>query len=288
MVKETITWIDANGFETSLSDESTYEVLLGTKGFYMPPIDFVEDEVPFHHGSLLRNVKVRARDLDVPLVIRGKDEIDKRDKLRNLQRFLNPLKGSGRIKVTSYDGSERELRCLYIGGLEIDESSGLYNHRIQKAVLVFRAFDPFWYDTFTNVLTFTIGQPATFFPFFPLRLTSSSVFADTTVTNIGDVETWPEWIITGPGENIVLRNLTTGEITHLETSLEVGESITIDTGLYKKTITKNNGENLYYTLTDESSLWSLQEGINSIRIEMSNSNKESSVQLSYRNRYLGV
>jgi hypothetical protein len=103
----------------------------------------------------------------------------------------------------------------------------------------------------------------------------------------GDVETWPEWIITGPGENIVLRNMSTDEVTSLEVSLDVGETITIDTKPFHKTVTKNDGTNLFYTLTDESSLWALQEGSNSIQIEMANATTDSNIQLTYRNRYWG-
>lgn len=288
MAKEIITWVRPNGSAISLSDETKYEVLLGTRGFYMPPISFVEDEVPLQHGSRVRKVRVKPRDIDVPLAIRGADETELRNNERILLRALNPLKGDGKLKVTSYDGSIRELQCRYSGGLEIEENSDtVWNHG-KKAIVIFHAADPFWYGVETQVKTFNPGQPATFFPFFPLRITSSSVFADTSIDNEGDIEAWPEWIITGPGENIVLRNLTTGEVTNLgTTSLETDESITINTKEYEKTITKNDGTNLYGEQTDESSLWALQDGINNIRIEMANTSNSSSVQLTYRNRYWG-
>lgn len=291
MDKEIIKWIDPNGTEFKIDDGENYTLLLGIKGFHMPPISTVENEVPNQAGSRLRMVKVKARELDVPIVIRGKDEIEVRNNIRRLLRFLNPLKGDGRLHVSFYGASQRELSCRYIGGLEIDEKRGSKGENWQKAILVFRAFDPFWYDTSTKVETFKTGeQVATFFPIFPLRLSSSSVFADVTIDNTGDVETWPEWIITGPGENILLRNLTTGEVINLEhadAKLQAGESITIDTKSGKKSVTRNDGTNLFYTLSEESSLWALQEGSNSIRIEMSNTTTESQVQLTYRNRYWG-
>ncbi|WP_035430856.1 phage distal tail protein [Bacillus sp. UNC322MFChir4.1] len=283
MANEVIVWIDAYGMEHILTNQADIAISIGPSGRYMPPIEHIEDEVPFQAGSILREIKVKAREMDFPVEINGKTQMDIRNKLRELLRIFNPLKGDGKIKSISPDGSQREIVCRYKGGLEIKESGRIW----ERFVLVLKAFDPFWYDTTTNVQTFSPGQPATFFPFLPLRLTSSSVFADVTINNLGDVETWPEWIVKGPGENIVLRNMTTGEITHLETSLEVGESLIINTMPYVKTVIKNDGTNLYSTLTDDSSLWALQDGQNSIRIEMSNTTNGSSVQLSYRNRYWG-
>lgn len=290
MDNEVITWIDSNGVSVSIDDGLNYTLLLGANGLHMPPVSTIEDDVPDQAGTSLRKIKIEARELDLPLVVRGNTELDVRNNLRALMRVFNPLKGDGRLRVTSYDGSQRELYCRYIGGLEIDESPRVRGHNWQKSIIVLKAFDPFWYDTATQVKKFTSGEPVPFFPLFPLRLNSSNVFADTTIDNTGDVETWPEWIVTGPGEQIKLRNLTTGEIMYFEhedAKLGIGESITITTKPFQKKIIKNDGSNLFYTLSEESSLWALQDGNNAIRLEMSGATEESSIQLSYRNRYWG-
>jgi phage-related protein len=282
-----IYWIDSSGLEHPLSIQNNFSVMKGMKGRFMPPISFVEDEVPFQPGSRIRNVKIKPKDIDIPLYIQASSEIELRQKIRECLRMFNPLNGDGKLKVVSPDESQREIFCRYSTGLEGSESKDEKGNLWQIVLLVFRAFDPYWYDTITNVQNFTTGQPATFFPIFPLRLSSSTVFADISVDNTGDLETWPEWIITGPGENIFLRNLTTGETINLATSIGVGETITIDTKPGKKTVKKNDGTNLFSYLSNASSLWALQEGNNSIRIEMANATDESSVQLSYRNRYWG-
>ncbi|WP_209121505.1 phage tail domain-containing protein [Alkalihalobacillus sp. BA299] len=283
-----IYWIDSNGNEQQLSLHPNFSVLKGMNGRFMPPISFVEDEVPFQHGSRLRNVKVKARDVDIPLLIQADSEVNLRRKVRESLRMFNPLNGDGKLKSIAPDGSQRELTCRYSMGFEGLEDSDNKGYTWQTLVLVFRAFDPYWYDTSTNVKTFNTGETATFFPFFPLRLSSSTVFTDTTIDNQGDVEAWPEWIIKGPGENIYLRNLTTGQLLNLNISLAVGETATIVTKPFEKSIKKNDGTNLYGEQSEESSLWALREGKNNIRIEMSNATENSSVQLSYKNRYLGA
>lgn len=278
-----IAWISADGTEYSITDN--HLIMAGSDGRFMPPIDFVEEDVPFQHGSRLREVLVKPREVDLPIYVDGTSEVDLRSQLRYLLRILNPLKGDGKLRVTGPDGGQRELTCRYKGGMEISEKLDSKIGNLQAVVLVLRAFDPFWYDSSTNVQTFETGQPATFFPMFPMRLSDSTVFADITVDNTGDVEAWPEWIITGPGDHIILRNLSTGEILNLNATIGEGETITIDT--MKKTIKKNDGTNIFSLQTSSSSIWALQEGSNNVRIEVSNATDKSSVQLSYKNRYWG-
>jgi phage-related protein len=289
-----IYWIDVNGVEYPLTSGANIRVLSGMKGRFMPPISITKREVPFQHGSRKETIKVKDRDVDIPVYIKAKSEIELRDIMRRTLRMINPLKGDGKLKSIAADGSQRELICCYTGGLEGDESKDTKGYWWQKALLIFNADDPFWCDATTIVQTFGINEnPGLFFPILPLRLTSSTVFADMSISNDGDVETWPEWIITGPGENIVLRNMTTSEVMsldHPDAKLEVGESIVINTNPRppnEKTVTKSDGTNLFYTLSDDSSLWALQDGDNSIQLEMTNATSESSIQLTYRNRYWG-
>lgn len=284
MAKEYIAWIDANGTEHDLSGSGNISVMIGPSGRFMPSFDLVEQQVPFLPGGRLRNVVTKSREVDMPIEIAGLSTNDLRTQLRQIISWFNPMNGDGTLKVIAEDGSQRLLTCRYQSGLEITESGLPW----LKAVLVLKAFDPFWYDANAIVQTFTTGTPATFFPFFPMRLSNATVFADTTITNGGDVETWPTWIIQGPGSNIYLRNLTTGDLINVNTTLGVGETINIDTRQGKKSVVKGSSTNLYSSLSSDSNLWSLQPGGNEIRIEMSGSTAQSSVQLSYQNRYWGA
>lgn len=284
MVREQISWIDPNGIETILTGQPQLEVAIGAKGRFMPEFDLIDQQVPLQPGSRLKQINVKPRIVDLPIEVMGNSTSDLRTQIRNLLNTFNPLKGDGTLKVVAEDGTQRLLTCRYSGGLEGQEIGLPWLNMI----LIFKAFDPFWYDANTIVNTYTIGTPANFFPFFPLRLTSSTVFTDTTITNSGDVATSPQWIINGPGDTIFLRNLTTGEFINLNTSLGVGESITIDARRGKKTVTKNNGDNLYSSLSSDSSLWQLQPDTNQIRIEMQNATSASSVQISYQNKYWGA
>jgi hypothetical protein len=276
--------MDPTGRETLLSGTNNVEVVIGPSGRFMPPIEYVEQTVPFQPGSKLKQLNVKSREIDLPIEIMGISTSDLRAQTRNLLAVFNPLLGDGQLKCIAEDGSQRYINCRYSGGLDFAETGLTW----QRANVVFKAFDPYWYDNSSIVQTFKINEsPGLFFPILPLRLASSTVFANITINNQGDVETYPEWIITGPGENIVISNLSTGETMNLTVTLDVGETITIDTSLYNKTVTKSDGSNLFYSLSDDSSLWALQQGNNSIQIEMANATSDSSIQLTYRNRYWG-
>jgi phage-related protein len=284
MSSEQFFWIDSNGNETALSGSPNFDILVGPTGRFMPPIDLVEQQVPFQAGTRLKQTYIKSRDIDLPLGITGESKSDLRTQIRNLLNMFNPMLGDGKLKIIAEDGSQRLINCRYSGGLEIQETGLLW----QNVIIVLKAFDPFWYDPNPIVQTFTVGTSATFFPILPMRLTSSTVFADTTINNEGDVESWPTWIITGPGDTIYIRNLTTGEFININYTLQPGETINIDTRLGKKTVTLGDGTNLYPNMSSDSSLWALQAGNNQIRIEMQNSQVASSVQLSYQNRYWGA
>jgi hypothetical protein len=117
---DSISWIDANGVEKTF--QTDMKVLSGMNGRFMPPVSFVEEEVPFQSGSRLRNVEIKTRDIDIPLFLKASSEIELRQKIREVLRMFNPLKGDGRIKTIAPDGSQRELICRYSTGLEGEEN----------------------------------------------------------------------------------------------------------------------------------------------------------------------
>ena len=266
-----LTWIDTDGVEHDLRSFADGAEILdrGVRGRFMPPVKIIEAETPGQPGSRRREVRHLARDIAVPLYVEGESASALRGTVRDWLRRFDAVLGNGRLRATPPIGGQREIACCYEDGFEGDEGTNGAGLHWQTATLLFHAFDPYWYDVSPIVVSWTLGAtPATFFPFFPLRLTSSEVFADAVVSNGGDVEAWPVWTITGPGSSIVLRNLTTGKLLNLSTVLTAGETATIDTRPGAKTVVKNDGSNLFPDLLSDSSLWPLVQDSNSVRVEM--------------------
>lgn len=292
---ETIEWIDPDGTTTTLHGGADMFVAWNVSGRFSPSARFEEEGIPEGDGARLRAVHHDARDFGLPVWVRAGDEATLRTAIRSLVSAMNPVRGDGRIRVTSPLGDQREIVCRVAAGLEgaerIGDSSGVW---AQLFPLVFRAHEPYWQDTTdtTSGPWLLASSPGSFFPLFPIRLSSSEVFAQVTLTNAGDVESWPVWVITGPGANPKLRNLTTGKDLELPAyTIAAGEVVTIDTrptGSTRKTVTSSTGGNLYRLLSGTSALWPLARGTNSVAIEMGGATSASSVQVSRRHRYLAV
>lgn len=302
MAGDLLTIVDAEGAGFDLDDDaSAVRRMRGTTGRFMPKIDRHADTVAFQPGERLRSVRHTAREVAIPIRA-SSTELGLRTTLRDLARRLDPTRGDVTLRNTAIDGAVRQLTCRYDGGLEIDEGEGFAPGGYQRAVLVFVAADPYWYDESAIVTSFTAGTPASFFPFFPLRLSSSEVFADASVDNAGDVDAWPVWTIAGPCTELYLRSFAddvfaaaifpfdapaADQVLHLTTTLAAGETLTIDTRPGYKTVTAFDGTNLFSLLDPAArAMWPLNRGSNSIRIEMSGADVGSSVNLSYKQGWL--
>ncbi len=282
MTAEVSTWIDPYGASTTL------DVDWNAKGRFMPPPRFVTGQVPGQPGERLREVTHGPRKFTVRLVITAATEPLLRAAQRSLVDAMDPVQGDGIFRVQSPLGDVREIPCRYMDGLDLDEGTENSGLTMQKADVTFYAVDPYWRASSDTSVPFDVGVTPTFFPIFPIRLTSSQIAVDTSIVNDG-VETWPVWTILGPGGVITLRNLTTGKLLKLSTTvLGSSESVVIDTRPGYKTIRKSDGTSLWYDIDlSVSSMWPLVKGLNSIRLEMSGALAGSSkLTLSFRPKYL--
>lgn len=282
---ESVEWVDPDGVVTPLRVE------FAVRGRFAPPVEFDEDTLPGQAGAVVRQSLHGVREMTVPILVSRDTAGELRTALRDLTFAMDPNRGDGVLRVTTPLGDVRELVCRVSGGMGVDEILGeTATPTDQRIAVVVRAVQPYWQATSDTAFTFTTGEAPSFFPFFPLRLTSSEVFAENTIDNTGDVQTWPVWTVQGPGAVIVLDNLTTGEKIELSRNggltLGIGESLIVDTREQKKTLTLGDGTNAFRYVSHESSLWALQKGMNTVRVQMSSSDSNSSVDLRFRPRYL--
>lgn len=285
-MSETLTFIDPDGVETPLSS-STISTLWGVTGRFMPPIDYVEETTPERAGARIRATKIRPREIAVPLFLEGPTPAELRALIRDFARRLFPARGDGRLRNVGPDGDTRELLCRYANGLELTETTAEGGVTWQRTLIVFRAAeDPYWRAVDPVELDFGTGEPPAFFPIFPLRIARSSVFGGVTIDNVGDVEAWPIWTISGPGSNLNLENVTTGEFIALDTVLGAGDEIVIDTTPGVKSVELADGSNLFPDLVDGYSLFPLQKGENEISVGLEGADDTSAIALSYRPRFL--
>lgn len=280
---EVCEWIDPDGVTYEL------DVDWSVAGRFMPKIEFQSEASPGQSGEFFRDVKHGAREFLLPFDVVGTSESDLRVQMRNMVASMDPKRGSGRVRITSPVGDQREITCRVASGLEgtetLGEQSGPTWHRFPAT---FMAFDPYWYDISPQSQTFEIVDMPPFFPIFPISLTESELLVDSEVVNTGDVEAWPIWTITGPGSVIRLENLTTEKFISFPLgALESGQKLYIDTRPGVKSVLLEDGVSAYVAMSMDSSLWELKRGSNEIRLSMTGMDAEvSSLDLSYHRRYL--
>lgn len=287
-----VTWVEPDATEHILTGQSGSEALWGIQGHGLPPIAFVEEAIPAYDGARLRDVTFKPREIDLPIVLKGATEAAIWQQQRAVLAWFNPTRGDGTLRIQAPDGTTRELTCRLKDGLQGDLRTSTAGPLFRKTILVLRAVDPFWLDASVVTDTYELSvSSATFFPFFPIRLTNSTLFNAPVVDNIGDVDAYPIWTVTGPGSTITLRNLSTDKLLGTSRALLDGETLAIDTRFGMKSITFDDGTgptNDYASLSAASEFWTLQPGDNSLQLEMSGTTADSQITLRYVPRYLGI
>lgn len=198
----------------------------------------------------------------------------------------NALPAPGSISIQRPDGTSRQISTFTTSGLNTPEV-GVSNGTIYAFTLA--TPDPFWYDVDDNSIYFSNpGAAAGILPLLPIILGSSTVFGASTVYNYGGADTYPEWLITGPGAP-VMSNLTTGRAWALSPSIPSGNIVSVKTKPgYQQAVNITTGVNIWDQLVISSprDLWPLIPGPNYINVSMSGSTSASLVTLIWRSRWL--
>lgn len=282
-MSETILWVDPDSEITELDCE------WDAAGRFAPNPIFEAEGVPGQSGQRLRTVRHDVHEFAMKFWLYDTSESALRTTLRSMIYKMDPTRGIGRLRVIAPGGDSREIFCRVSSGLGISEvlgqDSAFYAQRISATFL---AHDPYWYAVGDTAIVYTGDvETATFFPFFPLRLSAGAVFVDdTSVNNPGDLEAWPVWSIEGPASNIVISNQTTVQSLTLSTTISDGQTVTIDTRPGAKTVLNDAGTSLFSSLTATSTLFSLARGENHLQVSMDSTTTESAIRLAFRPRYL--
>lgn len=285
----TVSFTDPAGAITKFSDWSNGWVLQpGAKGLDMPAYAFTQDESPGIDGYAIRQVRAGGREVALPIAFWADDSraayLTRR---RTLIRSLNPKRGLGVLTVAQSDGTARTIGACYSAGLEGDESLDAAGARWCMGVLTFACPSPFWLgDEATTEWRSAVS--GAFFPILPLVVGNSQVLGSVTVDNDGDDDAFPVWTITGPATAVSLTNVTTGEVLVLSRTITVGDTIVIDTRERQQTALLNGVTNLWGGLTDASTMWALEPGINDLTLTVTGSTSNTRVRMTYQPRYLAA
>ncbi len=250
---------------------------------FMPPVSIHTIRVPQAQGGRFRYARHEERLATIPVVLPGPTA--GREELRRWAAALDPVKGEGTLTVVQGAHPGRQLTCAYEGGL--DTFSEEYAS-LGLTTLAFRAADPYWADGAESSLIATIDSTAyKWFPFLPLVLGASDVFAAVTITNAGDVDAWPVITAVGPGQELRATNETTGQTWNFTGTIAAGSTLVVDHRPGHKSA-RLDGFNAFGRLGDASVLWPLVPGPNRISIGFASGTAASKVTFAWRNRWLSA
>ncbi len=261
-------------------DPTAPTALAGLSGFGLPPVD-VQWTEGVTDGATLANVRVKPRDIDLPLAIFANDRADLKARL---ERLTPALTQEATLKLADPATSETwSAAVIRIGGgdaaLGIDTDAETY----WQTVVTLRAGRPFWIRDSAEQFTITPGGAGrSLLPRLAnLRLSSSQALGTRDVTNPGNATAYPTWIINGPGTTFAAID-EDGNTLEWEGTLEEGDTLTIDTA--EGTVTDQTGADRYDGITSPT-MWLLRPGLSTVTVALDGAVAgQSSVVCTYRPR----
>jgi len=260
--------------------------IMSWRNFGMPDINYLSDKGPNQHGITVRDYRARERTITIRQFERGCRRIDWWYHEAELIDHLRPNRSStaaaGKLLVIMPDNTEREIpaRILRGPGGEWDGSSSLRAQDMDESYQ-FLCEDPFWRNPTQQSITFTIALiNSCLDTCLPICLGENIINQTTDITYTG---TWDgdqiDIVYTGPMNNPILTNETTGKEIKLNYNISSGEQVTISISPLSTKITNNSGTDLIgvvdsvsdlvtFFLATESDLTS--DGTNTIRVFASN------------------
>lgn len=277
---EKITYTNTLG-NTLTFDYTGEYILTDFTGFGAADISPATTQGYKQHGQTLNDVFLGVRILTLRIMLWGNTY----EKKRNLDKLFNPLCGEGTL-VYSNDYQSKMIKCVPTITPQIGERMGT----LHFVDIELTAFNPFFYDVAENAMKMDDYTGGLTFPLASESYTFAKKGDVSQIDNQGDYLTPIRAEFRGDAINPCLTLETTGQFIKVNTTIEPGEKLWINTEYGNKTVQKEALDGTItsaYNLIDiNTSFFSLPVGSN--RLSFSSDGGQPEVYLYWRNRYLGV
>lgn len=285
-----VTYINEIGQSVSFGTELPF-LLESIDGVGALDVNLQMTKAPYQEGSTYIDSKIEPRALSLVITIMADTEKKLYEIRRLISRYFNPkIKG---ILIYENDFIIKQLPVV------VDQPPYFVNDKnmpatIQKCLISLVAPMPFWEDldeTIVNLVSFEGGLS------FPIRLPSTfsrqSASQSQIIENFGDVNTPVIIRLLGPSTGpITISNETAGKSIVVKQDLLIGETLEINTAFANKRVEKvasdGSRQNAFNYIEYSSTFWNLVMGNNLISYQTGQSGEKASMQLSFRNRFVGI
>lgn len=285
----TATWTDPTGVDWDLSnsgvDSPGWFTLPGPSGWNATTYEIVTDPLT-RGGESVRFIRSKPGRLVWPLYIYGDTHLAYVDNLRRIKRAITMTvhrRVPATLTVTRPDSTARSIQCYYESGFEGENGeSWLWS----KDTVTLFCPDGYWQDISEQSVTYSYVAGSDFLNPFP-QVSAGLALGEAQINNVGDVDAWPTWELTGPFTAVSATNIDTGYQWTLNYPLLAGETATVTTA--QPSIRGPIGQNLTPALDwPDAYLWWLAPGVNNIVLNVTGADVGTSVRLAYYPRYEGA
>lgn len=250
-------------------DNARDDILLAFQGYGMPGIEYIDQQGPFQHGKTLLDYRLQPRIIQLEHRREGCDRYDywtNRGGLLNILRPNRQLPNSfelGKLRKILPGNVKRDIDVLVQQGPSFAARNDGGDWLDFTDTIQFIAPDPTFYDPdeVTVVWTITVTGELFFysvaFPndlFFPISFGTDVLSGSASLHYTGTWLAFPTIVMTGPINQPIIENLTTGEKIQLVYYVAAGEVVTISLPFGNKTVTNNFGQNLIGNVSTDSDL----------------------------------
>ncbi len=282
------TWTDPDGTVhqlTNISPELGHFTTNGPGGWGAAPIELVSDPIA-RGGEQMRYIRVQPRTITWPLHIWGETHQEFVDRYRRLLRAFTSTthrQNAGILTIARPNGQKRMIYAYYKEGFEGEPGE---NWLSANPVLNLWCPDGYWTDTEDTTISRSEAVASNFFSPF-ITVGSSQVLGDTTITNPGEIEAWPRWVVTGPMTKLTATNITLGQRFAVTYPLGAGQQINITT--QRPTVRGPGDINLTGALDWPAAvLWPLATGANQVNFQVDGAESSTRIDMGFRARYEGA
>jgi hypothetical protein len=265
------------------------------EGIGLPPLHRIAERGPQQHGDTDQGFRLDPRIINFLFAIGPPDMLSKRDQIMGL---FKPRDAAVSLKWIRDDLAVRQIDGHYVAQLGLETTSAARYYLNLPAQ--FKADDPAFYDPTLVAILFAIagGSDDMDVPLaIPWPIGASVLDMTQAIAYVGTWQTYPVITVTGPIDDCVITNLSTGEkLDWTGTAIAAGEQRIVDLRYGRKTVIDEAGADAIAELTTDSDLatWHLAAapdalgGINSVQVTGTNVTAATTVVLQYLTRYISL
>lgn len=272
-----MTWTDANGASTVLSDGSAGIILQHAPvGLEAPaPSNTIDDYIAFDGGSLI-NRRRPVRSIALGLYLEHATRVE-----TVVAQLASMLQGPGELEWADGVNTRTLRQVIYEGGID---GSGDVNLLQRSMVVSLLALDPWWYGPANSQALSTAAVTS-----FDAAVSFDAAIpfdggVAVAVTVLGDADAYPVITVTGPATSLVVGS--NGLTWQIASALSASDVLVVDHRPGSRGPRLNGGAVNWALLTEASRLWTLSPGTPFVATGVIGSTGATSLTMAWEPRFL--